>query len=190
MADERVYEVEVCPECLTQRDAVSRSIGRCRECDSRVHPVTVRFRVARSAVLEQADPHRSLVERTVYFGCVGEAGHYYWLRGSGGKPYKARGPREISSSAFYKTLTPWGTSVDGGLFPVGADLAEGVAHVVHHTDGWTALGFTDRSVDSRGGSWSVYCIPTVLDGTEALAIAREAFPSIFARYTFDVRLAT
>lgn len=179
--DERVYSTDVCPDCLTQRDSVGRSLGRCQHCDSTAHVVTVRFRVARSQVLKQADPRKSLVERTVYFGAVERAGHYYWLRGRGGHPV---------SAGLAEGLTPWGLKVDGGLFPRGkGPMSQGEAHVVH-LDGWTALAFPDRSVDNRGGSWSVYCTPAILDGPEALSVAREAFPPIFARYTFDVVLAT
>lgn len=182
MSDERVYEVKVCEACFTQllhgRVNVSTECPTCLAC---APPKIVRFRVTRAQVLEQADPHKSLVERTVYWGCVGESGHYYWLRGESGRPYKPRGSD--------KGTTPWGYKVDGELLQrEGLDLREGVAHVVHE-HGWTAVAFTDRSVDSRPGSWSVFCIPDVLDGPEALSIAREAFPTIFARYTFAVRLA-
>lgn len=178
MIDARVYEAQVCPGCLTQRSSVSRSIGRCVECDSTAHPVIVRFRVERSQVLKQIDPRASLVERTVYFGCVGQAGHRYFLRSATGRPY----------SADQQDSTPWGMQVDGGLVPKGSRRGEGVAHVIHE-HGWTALAFEDRSVDSRGGSWSVYCIPDTLDGPEALTIAREAYPTIFSRYKFPVVLA-
>lgn len=181
--DERVYSVGVCGDCLTQ---IVGGRSKCDHCGNEARPVTiVRFRVARAAVLKQADPHKSLVERTVYFGAVERAGHYYWSRGRGGYPVSAGGRGD------YDKLTPWGLKVDGGLpFPRGQTPNEqGEAHVFH-LDGWTALAFPDRSVDSRGGSWSVYCIPAVIDGHEALAIAREAFPPIFARYTFDVMVAT
>lgn len=175
--DERVYTVRVCASCLTQPFAAD---GLCAQCGGETFE-HVRFRVSRAQVLKQADPHKSLVERTVYFGAVDRAGHYYWTRGRDGHPVSAGLARE---------LTPWGLKVDGGLFPRGTGpIRQGEAHVVH-LDGWTALAFPDRSVDSRGGSWSVYCTPAILDGTEALAIAREAFPPIFARYKFDVRLAT
>lgn len=182
--DERVYEIDVCVEDMTQ--AASHFDGtwllQCPTCGGR-ETKRVRFRVSRSQLLKQVIPRQSLIERTVYFGCVGQAGHYYWHRGSEGLPYSAKG---------YEGVTPWGTKVDGGLFPKGsgASFKQGEAHIVHHDDGWTAVAFTDRSVDSRPGSWSVYCIPAVLDGPEALAIAREAFSPIFERYTFPVVLVS
>lgn len=178
--DARVYSVQVCADCLAQ--ILPEGPAECAECGS-LESRTARFRIDRSQLLKQADPRTSLVERTVYFGCVGQAGHYYWNRGSAARPYSRPGARDAA--------TPWGYKVDGGLLPKrsGLNLDEGVVHVVHE-HGWTALMFTDRSVDTRPGSWSVYCIPDTLDGPEALEIAREAFPTIFARYQFDVRLAT
>lgn len=175
--DARVYQTLVCAECLSQRIAVDGPCARCASTETK----TVRFMVGRTQLLKQADPRLSLIERTVYFGCVDQAGHRYWLRGSGGHPY--------SSGRLRDTVTPWGYKVDGGLLSKGAgiDLEQGHAHIVHE-HGWTAVAFTDRSVDSRPGSWSVFCIPAILDGPEALDVAREAFPPIFARYGFEVAL--
>lgn len=175
----RVYQVVVCSTCLTQ--ILPEGPAACTECGS-LESKTVRFRVRRELVLKQADPHLSLIERTVYFGCVGQAGHYYFRRGAAGHPYRV--------GAADRATTPWGYKVDGGLLPknAGIDLEQGHAHVVHE-HGWTALVFTDRSVDSRPGSWSVYCIPEILDGPEALMLVRAAFPTIFARYPFEVKLA-
>lgn len=182
--DDRVYDVLICSECFTQvHYDGDGNPDICHECNS-LDSTTIRFRVARKLVLKQAAPRQSLIERTVYFGAVGEAGHYYWERGRGGYPIKSRIARGE------KDVTPWGYSVDGGLFPrEEGPKRQGEAHVFHK-DGWTALAFTDRSVDSRPGSWSVYCIPETLDGPDALDVARAAFPPIFARYTFDVEVAT
>lgn len=179
--DERVYQVQVCANCFTQVSHGDGEWDPCWNCSS-IESKEIRFRVQREQMLKQADPHQSLVERTVYFGCVDQAGHHYWLRGSGGRPYSAGRLRD--------TVTPWGYKVDGGLLPKnsGIDLEQGHAHVVHE-HGWTALAFTDRSVDSRQGSWSVFCIPDIVDGTEALLIAKAAFQPIFKRYEFEVVLA-
>lgn len=183
MIDGRVYRVQVCASCLAQVElsTIDGDWDPCPHCDGLAGSKEIRFRVSSELVLKQADPHASLVERTVYFGCVERAGHYYWNRGSGGRPYKA-GRDE--------NATPWGLKVDGGLLPkgTGIDLGQGVAHIVHE-HGWTAVVFADSSVDSRPGSWSVFCIPDTLDGPEALTIARAAFPTIFERYQFEVRLA-
>lgn len=189
--DERVYSVDVCSLCHTQVEAPPPgAMARCAYCDGEegFNLVTVRFRVSRAAVVAQADPRQSLIERTVYFGCVGQAGHYYWARGSGGYPYRPPRVRGESGVDERNRMTPWGTSVDGGLITGHVRLRQGEAHIVHK-DGWTALVFEDRSIDSRPGSWSVFCIPAILDGPAALVLAREAFPPIFSRYQFPVVLA-
>jgi hypothetical protein len=132
--------------------------------------------------------------RAFYFGCWRESGHHLWHRGSEGHPYKDwkqddrllgrsrhsadPGPGEI----------PWGYSLDGVLLKGRPGQRQGEA-VVEQRDGWTALSFWDRSIDSRGGSSSTFVFDALLSPEEALAAAREAFPPIFARLPFDVVLA-
>jgi hypothetical protein len=83
---------------------------------------------------------------------------------------------------------PWDRGILGALFPRYQEpVVEGEAHTFYK-DGWTALAFPDRSVDTRPGSWSVFCLPATLDGPTALLLARKAFPEVFARYKFDVVL--
>jgi hypothetical protein len=176
-----VFSVQVCAECGEQvhHDA-DGNWDACGRCDC-LESTEVRFRVGRAQLLKQAKPELASIEGTVYFGCWRESGHYYWLRGM----QKARG----YGVAAYAELTPWGHSVDGGLFGRGVQPGQGVASIFHK-DGWTALAFEDRSVDSRPGSWSVFCIPEVLMFDEALRIARLAFPQVFERFTFEVRERT
>jgi hypothetical protein len=81
---------------------------------------------------------------------------------------------------------PWGYSLDGGLLN-GRSLGQGEA-VVEQRDGWTALSFWDRSVDSRPGSSSTFVFDTLLTPEEALTAAREMFAPIFDRFTFAVVL--
>lgn len=172
-----VFAVEVCANCGEQVDFNADGYWEaCDKCGSD-KTTEVRFRVDRSQLLKQVKPRQALIEATVYFGCWQQVGHYYWLRGM----WKASG-----FAARYDGLTPWGASVDGGLFAKGTGpRGEGVAAIVHK-DGWTAFAFEDRSVDTRGGSWSIYCIPEVLGWHDALSVAREAFPEVFARYTFPI----
>jgi hypothetical protein len=174
--DDRVYDVVVCAACGTQLGHnADGEYDPCVEC-SGLEERVLRVRVARDTVIAQIKPRQFLVEKSVYFGCVGRSGHYYF-------DTKLRHVSERESA------TPWGTSIDGGLFPrYHAPIEEGEAHVFHK-DGWTAVAFPDRSVDRRPGSWSVFCVPAVLDGPEALDVARAAFPAIFARYGFEVVLA-
>ena len=111
--------------------------------------------------------------KAYYFGCVGDAGHYLHdthLR-------HVRGGRD-------STLLPW-DRIDGKLAPQGPRQVEGQA-VLHHKDGWTALSFWDRSVDSRGGSNSNFFFNDTLTFEVALLVAQERFPKVWERFTFDV----
>lgn len=115
-----------------------------------------------------------------YFGCWGAVGHYLWTPDR--RWVRSAGPfadRDLDTP-FCPSMTP----DTRGRTPT--DQLEGVA-ALHHRDGWTVLSFWDRSVDSRGGSHSTY----VLEGThafdDAVRLAREAFPAVWARYSFDVR---
>lgn len=134
--------------------------------------------------------------RAFYFGCWIEAGHYLWHRGADGSPVKKYdrgesrrrllGGHPHSTDAMQGEI-PWGYGLDGGLLK-GRSLQQGEA-VSEQRDGWTALSFWDRSVDSRGGSSSTFVFDTLLTPDDALAAAREAFPPIFERFAFAVALA-
>lgn len=110
-----------------------------------------------------------------YFGCDGRPGHYLF------------GPGMVSLN-LRKFEQPWGLSIDGNLAPHGPQR-EGVTRV-SHKDGWTALSMWDRSVDTRGMSSSTFLIDAELPYDVAMRIAREAFPRVFARFTFEVEEAT
>ncbi len=107
-----------------------------------------------------------------YFGCIGHSGHYLWSA-----PY--RQCRDVGT-------TPWGFAIDGKLCPITEGRQrEGVASV-HHKDGWTALAFWDRSIDSRPGSNSVFLAGEYLSFDEMVALAKSRFPDVWKRYSFDV----
>lgn len=119
----------------------------------------------------------------LYFGCWGDTGHSLWNT-------HARMVRE---------LHPWGvgsSGLDGTLAPTDPPLRrgslrrdemdEGIAALIHKDD-WTALAFWDRSVDRRGGSNSVFLLPGTLTFDEATRAAREAFPRVWERFSFEVR---
>lgn len=111
-----------------------------------------------------------------YFGCVGDEGHYLWDAGLTKQRIKV----------IYEGQ-PWGVEIDSGLCPKGSSGPEGIARL-HQRDGWTAIAFWDRSEDSRPGSNSVFLFQELLTFDEALARARATFQTIFARFTFEVRL--
>jgi hypothetical protein len=125
-----------------------------------------------------------LLMRALYFGCRnGDVGHFMWV------PGMRRAPHEFALSP-YPGL-PW-DKVDAHFAPrrgpgrYAEEMPQGVA-ALHHKDGWTALSFWDRSVDSRGNSSSTFIFDAELDFAAALAAAREHFPTVVARYPFEIR---
>jgi hypothetical protein len=113
-----------------------------------------------------------------YFGCRDRAGHYLFDRFG----------RSVPASVQAKGPIPW-EKIDGAIPPSARGLPshapQGVA-ALHHRDGWTALGFWDRSVDHRGGSNSAFFFDRLLTFDLALSEAREFFPWVFARLDFEV----
>jgi hypothetical protein len=126
-----------------------------------------------------------------YFGCVEQAGHYLWVPG----------PRSA-----YRESTPWGANapwgangIDGMLAPhenprcgyltkgYGCDCSqrEGVA-AIHYKDGWTAISFWDRSVDTRPGCNSTFLADGNYTFEEMLAHAQNYFPSVMERFAFKI----
>lgn len=110
----------------------------------------------------------------LYYGCYGESGHHFWTEDLFLNPRWAMVTKEI----------PWGTEVDGGLCPRGRQV-QGLA-LLHQKDGWTALAFWDRSVDSRPGSHSAFLVRQTLDFEAMVAVCKETFPRVWDRYTFEV----
>lgn len=92
--------------------------------------------------------------RMYYFDPWDRAGHYRFNEHGGSVYFPER------------EKLPWGDDADGGLQPhrdgckkmayCGCGSGpEGIA-LIHHKDGWTALSFWDRSVDTRGACNSTY----------------------------------
>lgn len=82
----------------------------------------------------------------------------------------------------------WMESLDGKLPPRGERQEEGVA-AVHFIHGWTAVAWWDRSGDTRMGSNSVVWMRGIHDAVSVLQAARERLPWLFARLSYEVRLA-
>lgn len=107
-----------------------------------------------------------------YFGCIGQSGHYM----------------HTTHESLVRDVgdMPWGRyGKDGDLPPQKSGQVEGQA-MLHHMDGWTALAFWDRSVDTRPGSSSNFFFRGTYDFAETVALARTAFPQVWKRYTFKV----
>lgn len=116
--------------------------------------------------------------KVFYFGCWGEKGHYL---------------RDVNRNHVRndRTATPW-EGMDGVLcpgyvryMPFNTPQPEGEA-ALHHKEGWTALAFWDRSVDSRGGCNSVFFAEGTYGPHAMIEIAKTHFPSVWSRFPFEV----
>lgn len=127
--------------------------------------------------------------RVYYFGCVHGSGHHL----------HAPGPRTVHREEVVPTFFGGtrGANLDTDFCPgvtpelrrrgsASLEQPEGVARVTH-VEGWTVLSFWDRSVDNRRGSHSTFAMEGTRDFAAAVVLAREAFPSVWARYKFEVR---
>lgn len=120
-----------------------------------------------------------------YFGCIERAGHYLFE------------PPEKSAHRY--ATTPWGPHPDGSLAPhenprcdfvkkffgCRCSQTQGIA-ALHHKEGWTALAFWDRSVDSRMGCNSNFLVEGTFTFDEMIELARQHFPTIMIRFKFPI----
>ena len=109
-----------------------------------------------------------------YFGCWGDSGHFMFNRDGETAERNARAILPPPLRVPDATLTPKGPQI------------QGVA-LLHHVEGWTAISFWDRSVDSRPGSNSTFILRGTLTWDEVIEQSRAAFPSVWARFKFEVR---
>lgn len=125
----------------------------------------------------------------VYFGPWERAGHF--LHDESGFRLDSR---ELNA-------LPWKEwDIDGklqpGCFPHPRDGRwehsgpenEGEA-LLHHKDGWTALSFWDRSVDTRGACNSTYIAEGVFTFEQMVEMAKARFAERWNRMRFAVTLA-
>ena len=136
--------------------------------------------------------------RVFYFGAIDRPGHYLWQPGRNGVK-SVPGPEADTLG--------WGWcagKLDGrypparrrapdkrGYCMVLAEATQGAAALHHETRNdveWTILAFWDRSVDTRGGCSSTYLLEGTHDYPTAVKLAKEHFPTVWARYTFHVHL--
>lgn len=116
-----------------------------------------------------------------YFGCVERAGHFLW-----DTSLQTLHDSHPSLRAYGFPLRQ--NVLDGGLMPYSSEYHPDGKVFVSHVNGWTILMFNDSSVDSRPGSHSAFIIRGVRSYTNALAIAKREFPTIFARFKFELKL--
>jgi hypothetical protein len=116
------------------------------------------------------EPTMKTPVKVLYFGCIGETGHF--LFDKDGK----RHPHHIYQK-------PPFSMIDGGfLEAAGAlDHMNGWVYVTRIGINWTILSFWDRTVDSRPGSNSNFIIPGYFSYDVATLMAQQAFPQVFSR---------
>lgn len=115
--------------------------------------------------------------KVFHYGCANNRKGHFVHAGKGISQY---GPEVYNFCA----INPWGYEIDSGLCPSGPEI-EGRA-LVHHKDGWTAMSFWDRSVDKRGKCNSNFFAEGTHTFDEMVAIAKDHFPKIMARFEFPI----
>lgn len=108
----------------------------------------------------------------LYFGCIGDKGHYLWH------------PRTGKVSVLERLKQPWGNHIDGGIFgdsPL--KFAPGIVHVDKNF-GWTGVAWADYSVDSRLGSHSTFLANADVDPVDLIKYAKQQWPDVFSRPNF------
>lgn len=127
----------------------------------------------------------------LFFGCIPGHGHHLWT-----PEFKMLMHADIRG--FPWTMGELDPSCypdrHGGRTPaLDAWMAseaqrEGEA-VLTEKGGWTRLGWADRSVDTRRGAHADLFAPGAMSFDEMLSLGRRWFPSVMARFSYEVRLA-
>lgn len=106
-----------------------------------------------------------------FFGVMDRIGHYFYPRWPG-----VRG-------------CPWGDVHVDTLLCRKGEQTEGLARI-HHKDGWTAVGYWDRTGDSRYFSNSNFVAEGTFTFEQMMEMARRHFPDVIRRAEgkFEIRL--
>jgi len=116
--------------------------------------------------------------RVLFYGCWGDRpGHFL---------HASTGQRVDERSVPWRSLYLVPGARDGEMTPR-HEQDEGRAEL-HHLDGWTAVGWWDRSGDRRHGSVAVFFVRGTIGAASALSAARAAFPHVFARMTYPINV--
>jgi hypothetical protein len=107
----------------------------------------------------------------LYFGCLNRAGHHLHDKEDFHRQYGS---------------TPWGNDLDG-KFMLDALAPEGVCKF-EQLQGWSGIGFCDRTIDGRPGSHSAFLVVGLVSPAELLEGARQQWPEVFRRLQFNIVL--
>lgn len=122
-----------------------------------------------------------------YFGCIGGPGHFF------NAPKRRRADayeleREVSAALGRGGLDGqlcWNSPRSDRDRYNRRDETEGRAFRTCH-GGYTAVAFWDRSVDRRGACNSAFIVRGELTFEQVIRAARQAWPKIWARFTFPI----
>mgnify|MGYP001549230296 CR=1 FL=1 len=108
----------------------------------------------------------------LYYGCLRRIGHFL--------------NSKQTNIQFHET--PWGYSLDEDAVVQKPDIADGKLYTAKK-DGWTAVGFWDRSVDSRPNSKSIFLVAKDWPTERVMAEAEKQWPEVCGRPRFPVKAA-
>jgi hypothetical protein len=122
-----------------------------------------------------------------YFGPLYESGHYMYREN--GQTVYSEDRKDIPWQGWDidGKLQP-GCFVDRGRWDHRGPENEGEA-LLHHKDGWTALSFWDRTIDTRYGCNSTYIAEGILTFEQMVELAKARFPKRWGMMKFEVRLS-
>ena len=116
-------------------------------------------------------------------GCRGQAGHYFFLPGMRNLYSAFPEVDRLNRSALAQldgAFAPQDTTNEGEAW-FHTDNVNGIRYMV--------ISFWDRSVDERHGSNSTFLlIGEAKSFNEAIAECRAAFPEVFNRFKFEIKL--
>ena len=125
-----------------------------------------------------------------YFGPWDQAGHYLFSE----KGRSVYHEEERGTLPWHEMGYGGKPTIDGNLQPrgpkpswhrEGPELPQGVA-ALHHLNGWTALSFWDRSVDTRGACNSTYFAEGTFTFEEMVEMSKTRFSERWNRMKFEV----
>ena len=127
-----------------------------------------------------------MIEDAYFFGCVDRPGHF--MRDANLQMAERNCPSPWRPGDIDCKMQP-GCDASTRAYGTPDFQPEGLSLLHHHTDGWTALSFWDRSIDKRGGCNATFIFRGVFDFEEMRTLASKHFPTVWQRFKFEVRLA-
>lgn len=125
--------------------------------------------------------------RVLYFGPLKESGHFFFEDETGWY-VPSRELKDVPWTSQEDhvdgTLQP-GVVCERGHWQATTPQVEGPA-VIHHKNGWTALSFWDRTIDTRGGCSSTYLAEGTFTFEQMVELAKTRFPERWGKMKFQV----